>query len=343
MKAPPEPMTDPSISPVATAPEAASTERSAAFAVLPGFGVIEVAGLDAASFLQGQLSSDVGALAEGRAQYSSVNSPKGRMLANFVLGRTGPDRFAIVLAADLASTIAKRLGLYVLRAKASVRDVSPERAVIGIAGATAVRVLSDLLGHLAPAPFGCVEAHALLAIALPDGRFLLLAPQASLPDLEQRLVSAAERVDASRFDRLAIEAGVPLVTAATTDQFVPQTANWEVLGGVAFDKGCYTGQEIIARTQYLGRLKERLQRFHSPVPTAAGARLYSPAFGEQACGTVVNVAPADDGFDLLAVVQTDAIGGDRLALDAPGGQLLTRQPLPYALPVASGAPRERLR
>src|SRR5207253_4634466 len=116
------------------------------------------------------------------------------------------------------------------------------------------------------------------AVGLPDGRIFLVVPRSVLPEREVALAEHARHVAPSTFEYLAIAAGVPLVTAATTDQFVPQTANWEVLGGVAFDKGCYTGQEIVARMQYLGRLKERLYRYGTATPLAAGSRLYSPVF-----------------------------------------------------------------
>jgi folate-binding protein YgfZ len=132
---------------------------------------------------------------------------------------------------------------------------------------------------------------------------------------------------------------VPIVTAATQDAFVPQAANWDVLGGVSFRKGCYTGQEIIARMQYLGRLKERLYLLHGEKPSAAGARLYSAAFGDQPAGTVVDSAGAPDGgHDMLAVVQVEAIEAGDVRLDAPDGARLEPLPLPYVVPPAAQRP-----
>ncbi len=124
------------------------------------------------------------------------------------------------------------------------------------------------------------------------------------------------------------------MTAPVQDRFIAQTANWDVLGGVNFHKGCYTGQEIIARMHYLGRLKERLFAFHAPEASVApGARLFSSAFGDQPCGTVVNAAPAPGGgCDLLAVLQIAAAAGGDVHLDAPDGPRLEPVPLPYEIP-----------
>jgi folate-binding protein YgfZ len=141
---------------------------------------------------------------------------------------------------------------------------------------------------------------------------------------------------------LTIRAGVPVVTTTTQDAFVAQTVNWDVLSGIDFQKGCYTGQEIIARMQYLGRLKERLYAFHADADVAAGVRLYSATFGEQSCGTVVNAAPAPGGgCDVLAIVQIAAADSGDVRANAPDGPLLARLPLPYAVPAAQ-APRGRI-
>jgi folate-binding protein YgfZ len=143
---------------------------------------------------------------------------------------------------------------------------------------------------------------------------------------------------------LTIRAGVPVVTAATQDLFVAQMANLDVLGGVDFRKGCYTGQEIIARMQYLGRLKERLFAFHAVADAVPpGARLFSSAFPGQPCGTVVNAASAPDGgCDLTAVLQIAAAESGDVRLDAGDGPQLTSLPLPYSLPAPAEKPGRRV-
>jgi folate-binding protein YgfZ len=135
-----------------------------------------------------------------------------------------------------------------------------------------------------------------------------------------------------------------VITAATQDAFVAQTANWDILRGIDFQKGCYTGQEIIARTQYLGRLKERAFLFHATADgIPPGERLFSAAFGDQPCGTVVNAAAAPaGGCDLIAVLQLAAAESGDTRLGAPDGPMLAPLPLPYAIP-APTAPRGRHR
>ncbi|MEO8136157.1 MAG: tRNA-modifying protein YgfZ, partial [Betaproteobacteria bacterium] len=135
-----------------------------------------------------------------------------------------------------------------------------------------------------------------------------------------------------------ISAGIATITAPVQDRFVPQMLNWEIIGGVSFQKGCYPGQEIVARMQYLGKLKERLYRARAagPEPVAVGISVYGDQFGDQSCGSIVNAAPAPHGdWEVLAVLQIASAGHDRLRLGAPAaGRELTLLPLPYAVPAA---------
>jgi tRNA-modifying protein YgfZ len=170
-----------------------------------------------------------------------------------------------------------------------------------------------------------------------------VAPPSHAEALRARFAQDAAEVPPETWRWLGIRAGVPMIGAATQDLFVPQTANWDVLDGVNFHKGCYTGQEIIARTQYLGRLKERMHLFHAESPPPPpGARLYGAVFGDQACGTVVDAAPSPNGgTDLLAVVQLSALDGP-LRVGAPDGPVLAPRALPYALPPSTAPDRPRL-
>jgi len=304
--------------------------------------VLQFDGPDAATFLQGQLSSDVAALAPGALQRSSYNSPKGRMLASLVLARPdGSGGFRAVVAADLAASMARRLAMFVLRAKVKVESLANERALIGVAGAGAGDAVRAAFGVAVPA--GAAVAHEdLVLLGLPDGRVLVDAPTATRAATLARLAPHAAAGDANDWCRAAIRAGVPLVTAATTDQFVPQALNFDALDGISFRKGCYPGQEIVARTHYLGRLKERLYAFAAAgAPPAPGTRLYAASFGDQACGTVVNSVADEGGATLLAVVQRAAADADVVHVGAIDGPALTPLALPY--PVPEPAPRERLR
>lgn len=304
--------------------------------------VLQFEGPDAATFLQGQLSSDVAALAPGALQRSSYNSPKGRMLASLVLARPdGGGGFRAVVAADLAASMARRLAMYVLRAKVKVESLADARALIGVSGEGAVDAVRAAFGVTATA--GATVGHEdLVLLGLPDGRVLVDAPAAARAATLARLAPHAATGDADDWRRAAIRAGVPLVTAATTDQFVPQALNFDALDGISFRKGCYPGQEIVARTHYLGRLKERLYAFAAVgAPPAPGTRLHAASFGDQACGTVVNSVADEGGAILLAVVQRAAADADVVRVGAIDGPALTRLALPY--PVPEPAPRERLR
>ena len=309
-----------------------------------GFGLIEVRGTEARDFLHGQLSSDVRSLEPGQAQYSSYNSPKGRMLANLIVARLpaapGGDGFFLLLSGDLVEAIRRRLAMFVLRAKVAVRDATGDYAICGLAGPGASAAAQAAFG-VAPGRFEAlpIERGALL-LAIPDGRLLALCPIAEAAALQATILGHATSADAQAWRRHDIGAGIPWITAATSDLFVAQATNWELLGGVNFQKGCYPGQEIVARTQYLGRLKERLFGFRAALPDVApGAKLYSAAFGDQACGVVVSVVPEPaGGCALLAVAQLAAVEAADIRLDDEARTPLTLQPLPYALP-ATGAPR----
>ena len=330
-------------SPLAAASAGDAKPAAAVFAPLASVGYLDFEGADAASFLQGQLSNDVLALAVGDAQWSSYNSPKGRMLATMLLWHATATSYRALVAADLAESLRKRFAMFVMRAKVVVTDRTPGGACFGIAGADAIPAVRAALGAAADAGHG-VTRDGLDVVATPDSRVLVYAAAAAGADIEQRLMAQATRADATHWDWHAIAAGIPVVGAATQDLFIAQAANWDLVGGVSFRKGCYPGQEIIARMQYLGKLKERLVRLHHDGPAPApGTHLYSPVFGDQACGTVANAAPAPGGgSDVLAVAQTSAADGGTLRLGQPDGPTLTLLSLPYAVPAPVAPNRPKL-
>jgi tRNA-modifying protein YgfZ len=335
-----------------TAPPSASAsarqpippERATAYTAAPDVGVLGFDGPDAAAFLHGQFSTDVAGMAAGAAGWTSYNSPKGRMLATMLLWRADADSFRAFVAADVAAPLAKRLAMFVLRAKVSVADLTGQGQTLGIAGPGAADAVRAALG-VVPAPGHGARAGDACAVAAPDGRYFVHAPEARARDIAAALAALADAIAPDAWHRLGIRAGVPAVTRATQDLFVPQSANWDLVGGVNFRKGCYPGQEIVARMQYLGRLKERLFAFHVAAPPPSPATpVYSPVFGEQACGTVVNAASSPEGgSDLLAVVQwAAATADDALHLGAPDGPPLAARALPYAVPVPAAPDRPKL-
>jgi len=287
----------------------------------PGLAGLRFDGPDAAPFLHNQLSTDVEAMKAGDCGWTTYNSPKGRVLASPLLWRRGETEFIAYVPADIAEALRKRLAMYVLRAKVTV-TLRTGRFLAGISGPAPFP---------APAPgHGAIDGNTDI-VALPDGRLLL--------DGERPLEVAGDDAAPAHWDWLGIRAGVPQITQATQDLFVPQTANFDLVGGIHFRKGCYPGQEIVARMQYLGRLKERTHAFHADAdPPAAGSRLVA---GEDNVGTVVNAAPSPGGgSDLLAVVNLAAFdaGGLRLA----DGAALTPIALPYAVPVPEAPNRVKL-
>jgi tRNA-modifying protein YgfZ len=305
--------------------------QSAVVCRLSGLAALRIEGDDAQAFLQGQLSSDVAALVPSTSQWSTYNSPKGRMLASLRLWRNHDGSFGALIADDLAATVARRLAMFVLRAKVRIADQSPSHAVIGVGGPAAGSVVAG-------------AGRRATLVALDERRFVLVAENETARVVSDDLARVAAVADEMVWRWLAIVAGVPLVTASTSDQFVPQMLNWDALGGINFQKGCYPGQEIVARMRYLGRLKERLYGFRVGAnrEPEAGERIFGAAFGATACGTVINASPAPDGgYVLLAVVQTSAIEAGGLALAAADGLPLTPFALPYALPDGDSATRVR--
>ena len=324
------------------AAELVAARDAAVVCDLSALAVLRIAGPDAAAFLQGQFTNDVAALAPGAAQYSAWCSPKGRMLANFLLRRTGGSIFELLLPESLSEAIAKRLRMFVLRSRVTVEDASSQSIRLGVGGPDAGDAVARALGAV-PAVGDVASFGDALVAALPGPRYVItVAPDAAAPCWE-RLASVCRLAGFATWQWLTVRAGVPVITAPTSDLFVPQAANWDALGGISFQKGCYAGQEIVARTQYLGRLKERLALAHlEGAPPAPGERLYSAAFGEQACGTIVNAAVAPDGgTDVLAVLQLAAAESGDVHAGAPGGAALRLSALPYEAP-APAAPRGRI-
>lgn len=320
--------------------ELASARDTAVACDLGPLAALAVSGADAATFLQGQLTNDVAALSPESSQLSAWCSPKGRVLANFIVRRIAEDHFELLLPRLLLESVQRRLALFVLRAKVTLRDASTETIRIGVGGPAAAQCVAELAGN-------AVTMHRWTAIeggsmtALPGSRFLARVEPEAAPALWTRL-GAARAAGFPCWRWLTIRAGMPVILPWTQDQFIPQMLNLDALGAVSFHKGCYTGQEIVARTQYLGRLKERLALAHTEAEPAPGARLFAPPFGDQACGTVVNAGAAPDGgTDLLCVAQISAITAGELRVEARIGAALTLQPLPYALP-SPAAPRGRI-
>ncbi|MCE5180187.1 MAG: folate-binding protein YgfZ [Betaproteobacteria bacterium] len=290
-------------------------------------GIIGIGGEDSQTFLQGQTTNDV-RLAAGQAQHNSLCTPKGRMLASFLLWRTD-DGYALQLPAELQAAIQKRLTMYVLRSKVKLRDASEESVRFGVAGADAERLLQETFGALPTDTLNTLDHERGTVIRLGAERFEVIASPAQGPALWDELGKQATPAGSACWEWLEILAGIPVILPPTQEQFTPQMVNFEMIGGVSFNKGCYTGQEIVARTQYLGKVKRRLYLAHIDSANAPqpGDEVFS---GEETHGMVVNAQPAPGGgFDLLAVIPTEAADAGAVRHKTPDGPPLGILSLPY--------------
>lgn len=294
-------------------------------APLAHLGLIECAGEEAKSFLHNQLTSDINHLATDAAQHSAWCSAKGRMLASFLLFRSGPD-YRLQLSADLLPAILKRLQMFVLRAKVKIADASATHVLLGLSGPQAEAALR---AAALPVPAKALETADIGAgkvIRLAGERFEIVVAGTAAGELWGKLAAQARPVGVPAWRWLDVQAGVPLISEATREEFVPQMANFEQIGGVSFHKGCYPGQEVVARTQYLGKVKRHLYRVRAAEALAAGTPFFSPENPEHACGMVVNAAPAPEGgYVALAVIQEGSAAAGDLQLGAPGGPRVDAQ------------------
>lgn len=303
---------------------------------LSHLGIILIAGEDARAFLQGQLTNDVAALEEGRAQWSGYCSPKGRLLATFLLW-PAKQGFMLQLPLPLLNSTRQRLGMFVLRSKVTLEDVSNQWVRIGVAGPRAAEYLGRIVEALPASPLTAVHQPGLRILRLESDRLELVgAPEVIMP-LWQTLSADCMPAGANAWDWYGIQAGIPEVVEATREEFVPQMVNFDLMHGVSFRKGCYPGQEIVARTQYRGILKRRMMKASLALDSSkpdrdprAGDSVFSPLFGDQAAGVIVSAARRPGGgFQMLLMAQTESLRQGALRWNSPNGPTLVLEPLPY--------------
>ncbi|MBK7814451.1 MAG: folate-binding protein YgfZ [Rhodocyclaceae bacterium] len=279
--------------------------------------LIRASGEDARGFLHNLLTNDVENLPADGVRFAGFCTAKGRLLATFHLWHDGSD-LLLALAADIQPAILKKLSMYVLRSKVKLAD--PGLVLIGVAGADARAVIDALADRARAVPLG------------GNRHLLSMSPAAAMeawPDLAARATPAG----AAAWRWLEIAAGQPRVVAATQEAFVPQMVNMELpaVGGVSFTKGCYPGQEIVARTQYLGKIKRRMYRARIDQALPAGTEVFTAESGDQHCGALVTVAPSPEGgHECLVVVQSSGAESGEVFAGKPGGPpRLTLLTLPY--------------
>jgi len=306
-------------------------------APLAGLGLIVADGEDAPSFLHNQLTNDIERLGEAQARLAGYCTPKGRLLATMLSWKSA-QHIMLQLPRQLQPAIQKRLQMFILRAKMKLADESDSRVALGLVGHAAQAVLSKWFSSLPIAPYDKTDSDFGTLIRMPDAggmpRYQWIAGLETAQDAWPAL-SAAVRPAAEHAWRLTeIRAGLPQITQATQEQFVPQMINLDLVGGVNFKKGCYPGQEIVARTQYLGKLKRRMML--AQVETAnvkAGDEVFSDADPQQPCGMIVNAAPVSASEVMCLVeIKLTALAAPAVRLGSAQGPVLRLHPPPYIVP-----------
>lgn len=327
----------------------AETELRAALAGdvccdLSHLGLIAVRGPDSETFLQGQLTCDVRQVTPEHSLIGAYCSPKGRALASFRLFRRGDDRY-LELPGQMVEPTLARLRKYVLRAKTVLEDASDALARIGVAGPNAAALLEQALGGIPEeanrvARSEAINSPGITVIRLPGAipRFELHGPVPEIQAIWNALMPTSTPVGAEPWRLLDILAGTPAVYPETVEAFVPQMLNLQLLDGIGFQKGCYTGQEVVARTHYLGKLKRRmvLARVDSPTPPRPGDPLFSPqADASQGAGRLADACRhPDGGYLVLAVALIECAEHGTLQLGDSDGPQLRLEPLPYGFEMA---------
>ena len=287
-------------------------------------GVIRIAGEDAAKFIHGQLTQDFSLLGQDVARLSAFCSAKGRMQASFIGFKRPDGDILLVGSADLIPATAKRLSMFVMRAKAKVTDATTEFAIWGLAGDATKTIAGCAYTTWAKADFDAVSVVNLYP-ALGVNRQLWVAPTNSP-------APAGVALEPALWAWGEVRSGVATLTAPLAEAFVPQMLNYESIGGVNFKKGCYPGQEVVARSQFRGTLKRRAYLVHSAEAMEPGQSIFVLDDADQPVATVVqSAAAASGGFDAIISGQTSTIQAGALLLGDTRGPRLSVLPLPYPL------------
>lgn len=291
---------------------------------LAHLGVLRAQGVDAASFLHNQLSNDFLLLDEASARLAGFCNAKGRLQASFIGFKRGPEDVLLLCSEDLLARTLKRLSMFVLRAKVKVSDASAEFTVWGLAG----EAVAQHGGSHAAKPWSRVEtaAGSLITLYPSDG-----TPRALLVTSAETKLTPAPGLTQALWDWSEVRAGVATVTQAIFEAFVPQMLNHESVGGVNFKKGCYPGQEVVARSQFRGTLKRRAYLAHAEVQMLAGEDVFLAA-DDQPCGTVAQAAKSPaGGYDAIVSMQTSAFDHAQVHLGHGQGAVLSLEAPPYPL------------
>jgi len=303
---------------------------------LSHLGLISIDGEDAADFLQGQLTNDVRDVSLFHSQLSAYCTHKGRMLANFRLFKRD-ESFYLRLPQPLLESIIKRISMFILMAKVSMKDSSDSLVKIGLSGPDANQKLAEHITEIPKETDDVCQTNGYTVIKcageLP--RYEIYGELEAIQNLWSKLDVNAAPVGAGAWETLDILAGIPTIQPETAEAFVPQMTNMQVINGVNFQKGCYTGQEVVARMQYLGKLKRRMFRIQidTSETVMAGDKLFCEGSKSgQGTGQIINAqADANDGYAALAVIDIADAESGKLQLHDENGPAITIQSLPYSI------------
>lgn len=297
---------------------------------LSHLGLLEVQGADAVTFLQGQLTNDVKQLAQTNAHYTGYCTPKGRLLALFLaFGHQG--HIHLQMPGKLVESIAKRLKMFIMRSKVEITDASESVIKIGISGLSAPALLATQFTQVPQHDYELVsqENGTLLKLPGTHPRFEIFTDITHAQDIWNALSKQAQPTKVDVWDWLEIQAGIPEVFTATQEEFVPQMLNLDLIGGINFKKGCYTGQEIVARTHYLGTIKRRTHLAHINTATSPNAGDNITSKSGDIIGKTVRSAPAPQGgYDLLAEIRLENIENEQVYINETALEI---KQLPYPM------------
>ena len=304
------------------------------------FALISVKGDDAGSFLHSQLTSDIRSLTQNHATLAGYCTPKGRLLATMLV-LSGNDGMLLEVPQDLQESLQKRLQMFVMRSKVKMEHISDSHSIIGIFGSDALVRLTEWFPEQPVRPYAAVSNSSGTLLRLADAAGVARYQWIVTTELADRIWPALATqlpvVSEQSWMLSDIHAGIPNLCIATQEKFVPQMINYELLGGVNFKKGCYPGQEIVARTHYLGKQKRRMVLAHiDAAPVSGGMEVFAADDPTQPCGMVVNGAenPAG-GSDCLIEIKTAFY--NKAAVQLQTGATCQWRALPYELPDVAAA------
>ena len=301
---------------------------------LSHYGLLAISGEDCRTFLQTQFVNDISSLDEAHSHLNGYCNPKGRLIANFRVFWRG-DTLYLRFPLELVEAVQSKLNMYKMRSKVTIEDHSDSMVRIGYSGATADKTLAQIVTDMPENPGDVCHLDNLTVIRIPGltPSYELYSDAGVMMDIWTRLDVHSAPVGVSAWQLIEILAGMPHITEATTEQYVPQMINYQSIGGLSFTKGCYPGQEIVARMHYLGKLKKRmyLARVKSDDPPAIQQELLSSkSSAASKSGNVLNAALHPDGYyAVLAVIQISDAESEQIHLGTIDGPTLELQELPY--------------